>query len=252
MRRVVVITGAASGMGLSTAQRLARKGYRVALLDLNAEAAETEATALRGEGHDAIAVKCDVGDREAIYAAMDEVRAAYGPIEIIVTSAGIDAFKDFLEITPEEFDRIVRVNLAGTWHCLQAVVPDMIAAGWGRIVTISSSSAQSGAKRMSHYVASKGGVIGLTRALALDLGRHGITVNSVPPGVIITPMAKAAEARGDLGGGSVSMEEIGKRAPVGRGGTGEDIAAGVEFLVSEDAGYFTGQTLNVNGGWFIG
>lgn len=247
MGRVVVVTGAASGMGLSTAQRIARTGYRVALLDLNAEAAETFAAELRAEGHEAIATKCDVGDRDEIYAAMDAVRAAFGPIEILVTSAGIDAFKPFLEITPDEFDRMIRINLAGTWHCIQAVAPDMVASNWGRIVTISSSSAQSGAPRMAHYVASKGGVIGLTKALALDLGKHGITVNTVPPGVIITPMARAAETRGELSG----LDEIAKRAPVGRGGTGEDIAAGVAYLVSDDAGYVTGQSLNVNGGWYL-
>ncbi len=247
MGRVVVVTGAASGMGLSTAQRLARAGYRVALQDLNVEAAEVAAAELRAEGHEAIATKCDVGDRESIYAAMDVAREAFGPIEILVTSAGIDAFKQFLEITPDEFDRMIRINLAGTWHCIQAVAPDMIAANWGRVVTISSSSAQSGAPRMAHYVASKGGVMGLTKALALDLGKHGITVNTVPPGVIITPMARAAETRGELSG----LDEIAKRAPVGRGGTGEDIAAGVAYLVSDDAGYVTGQSLNVNGGWYL-
>jgi NAD(P)-dependent dehydrogenase (short-subunit alcohol dehydrogenase family) len=139
------------------------------------------------------------------------------------------------------------VNLTGTFHCLQAAVPDMLAAGWGRIVTISSSSAQSGAVRMAHYVASKGGVVALTKALALELAPKGITVNTIPPGFIDTPMARRAEARGDL----PSIDAVASRTPVRRAGTPDDIAAACAFLCSDDAGYITGQCINVNGGWYL-
>jgi NAD(P)-dependent dehydrogenase (short-subunit alcohol dehydrogenase family) len=123
----------------------------------------------------------------------------------------------------------------------------MLAGKWGRIVTISSSSAQSGAKRMAHYVASKGGVMALTKALALDFAPHGITVNTIPPGVIETPMMHRAEDKGDL----PSMNAIANRAPLGRLGTADDIAAACVFLCSEEAGYITGHALNVNGGWYL-
>ena len=245
--RVAVVTGAASGMGLAIARRLAGSGHRVALLDRAGDLAEQEAETLRSEGAQAIAAEVDVSDRAAIDEALQAVRGAFGPIEIIVTSAGIDEFAKFTEITAEAWERMIAVNLTGTFHCLQAAVPDMLAGKWGRIVTISSSSAQSGAARMAHYVASKGGVIGLTKSLALELAPHGITVNTVPPGFIDTPMARRAETRGDL----PDFNAVVARTPVRRAGTAEDIAAAVAFLCAEDAGYITGQAINVNGGWYL-
>jgi NAD(P)-dependent dehydrogenase (short-subunit alcohol dehydrogenase family) len=189
----------------------------------------------------------DVADRAAVDDALERVRDELGPVEIMVTSAGLDQFSPFTEITAEMWDRLIAVNLSGTFHCLQAAVPDMIERGWGRIVTISSSSAQSGAPRMAHYVASKGGVIGLTKALAVELGPHGITVNTIPPGSIETPMTSRAEASGNL----PSIEVIAKMIPVRRTGTPDDIAAACAFLCSEDAGYITGQQINLNGGRYL-
>jgi 2-hydroxycyclohexanecarboxyl-CoA dehydrogenase len=247
MSRVAVVTGAASGMGLAIGQRLAESGHRVALLDRAADAAEEAAAKLRAGGAQVIAAEVDVSDRAAIDAALQSVRSEYGPIEIIVTSAGIDEFSRFTDITTEAWDRMIAVNLSGTFHCLQAVVPDMLAGQWGRIVTISSSSAQSGAARMAHYVASKGGVIGLTKSLALELAPHGITVNTVPPGFIDTPMARRAEAAGNL----PDLNAVIARTPVRRAGTPGDIAAAVGFLCSEEAGYITGQAINVTGGWYL-
>jgi NAD(P)-dependent dehydrogenase (short-subunit alcohol dehydrogenase family) len=247
MSRVTVVTGAASGMGLAVSQRLAAKGHRVALLDLDGDAAEQAADALRSSGAEAIAATVDVADRAAIDDALGKVRADLGPVEVMVTSAGLDRFESFTDITPESWDRMIAVNLTGTFHCLQAVVPDMLAATWGRIVTISSSSAQSGAARLAHYVASKGGVIALTKALAIELGPHGITVNTIPPSLIDTPMARRGETAGDL----PSIDQIVVRAPVRRAGTVDDIAAACEFLCSDDAGYITGQQINVNGGWYL-
>jgi NAD(P)-dependent dehydrogenase (short-subunit alcohol dehydrogenase family) len=245
--RVAVVTGAASGMGLAIAKRLAGAGHRVALLDLDGDTADGAAAELRRAGRNALAAKVDVSDRAAVDDALATVRDQYGPVEIMVTCAGIDEFESFTDISPAAWERVVAVNLTGTFHCLQAVIPDMLATGWGRIVTISSSSAQSGAARMAHYVASKGGVIGLTKALAVEYAPHGITVNTIPPGFIDTPMARRAETRGDL----PNIDAVAARTPVRRAGTPDDIAAACAFLVSDEAGYITGQHIGVNGGWYL-
>jgi 2-hydroxycyclohexanecarboxyl-CoA dehydrogenase len=161
----------------------------------------------------------------------------------MVTSAGLDAFESFTKISAESWERVLAVNLTGSFHCLQAVAPDMREARWGRMVTISSASAQSGAPRMAHYVAAKAGVIGLTRALALDLARHGITVNCISPGVIDTPMLRRAS-----GGGSGFQRLAGHHRRVG---TAEEIAATCGFLCSDEAAFITGQVVGVNGGMVI-
>ena len=248
MSRVAVVTGAASGMGLAIASRLADLGHRLALLDLQGEAVRQAAEDLRARGGRALALALDVRDRAAIDEALSKVRSDLGPVEIVVTSAGIDAFADFSEISVVEWERVIAVNLTGTFHCIQAAVPDMLAAHWGRIVTISSTSAQSGAARMTHYAASKGGVIGLTKALAIELAPHGITVNTIPPSFIDTPMARRAESEGHLPGG---VEAIVARTPVRRAGTPNDVAAACAFLCSDDAGFITGQAIGVNGGWYL-
>jgi NAD(P)-dependent dehydrogenase (short-subunit alcohol dehydrogenase family) len=247
LSRVSVVTGGASGMGRGIALRLAADGNAVAVLDLDADAAAATAQEIEAAGGKALGAAVDVSDRAAVDAAMDRVRAELGPIGIVVTSAGFDTFESFTDITAELWTRMLEVNLTGTFHCIQSAIPDMIEAGWGRIVTISSSSAQSGANRMAHYVASKGGVIALTKALAVEYAPSGITVNTIPPGFIDTPMARRAEARGDL----PSIDAVAARTPVRRAGTPEDIAAACGFLCSEEAGYITGQALNVNGGWYL-
>jgi NAD(P)-dependent dehydrogenase (short-subunit alcohol dehydrogenase family) len=247
MQRVAVVTGGGSGMGLEICVQLAARGDKVAVVDLSAEAAEKAAAGIGESGGIAIGLQADVANRAAIDAAYAAVRDRLGPIEILVTSAGLDEFCDFTDITAAQWDRMIAVNLTGTFNCLQAAVPDMLAGGWGRIVTISSSSAQSGAKRMAHYVASKGGVMGITKALALELAPKGITVNTIPPGFIDTPMVRRAEDKGDV----PDVNLIAKQTPVRRAGTPQDIAAACVFLCSEEAGYITGQSLNVNGGWYL-
>lgn len=245
--RVAVVTGAASGMGLAIARHLAMRGNPVGLLDRN-DAVLHAAASLRKQGGTAVAVAADVTDRGSIDTALDQVRTQLGPIAIMVTAAGIESFELFTDISIESWNRLIAVNLTGTFHCLQAAVPDMIAARWGRMVTISSSSAQSGAPRMAHYVASKGGVIGITRSLALELAPHGITVNCVPPGMIDTPMLRRTVAGGDIG----QLNKIAARViPMGRVGTPEEIAATCGFLCSEDASFITGQVVGVNGGMVL-
>jgi len=245
--RVAVVTGGGSGMGRAICRRLAAAGHAVAVLDIDADATERVAKEVEADGGRAIPVPVDVSDRAAVDAAMDEARGAFGPVGILVTSAGIEGFVSFLDISVEAWERMLAVNLTGTFHCVQSVVPDMIDAGWGRIVTISSSSAQSGTKRMSHYVASKGGVIAFTKALALDLASKGITVNTIPPGAIDTPMMRRPVESGAM----ASMDQVVALAPLGRLGTPEDIAAACAFLCSEEAGYITGQQINVNGAWYL-
>jgi 2-hydroxycyclohexanecarboxyl-CoA dehydrogenase len=227
-----VVTGGASGIGAAIARRLRADGLHVAILDLK-------------ESSEQFAYTADVTDPLAVDAAMTAIRSDLGPVSVLVNSAGMDGFKRFTDLTFDKWQQVIDVNLHGVFHCIKAVVPDMIASGWGRIVNISSSSTHSGQPYMSHYVAAKSAVNGLTKSLALELGPSGITVNAVPPGFIDTPMLRTAEERGRLGG---TIEEHIARTPVRRVGTPEDIAAACAFLVSEEAGYITGQILGVNGG----
>ena len=245
--RVAVVTGAASGIGLGVARRLAEDGHAVALLDLDADGIEQAVAELKALGRRVTGHAVDVADRVDLERVYTSVREELGPITIVVTSAGIEAFDPVLDITPEKWDRLIAVNLTGTFTCLQLAVADMVAAGWGRIVTISSSSAQSGAPNMAHYVASKGGVIGLTKAFARELARNGITANTIPPTIVDTPMARKGEAHGDV----PPVETMAKMIPLGRAGTPDDIASACSYLCTEEAGYITGQIIGVNGGMYI-
>lgn len=242
--RVAVVTGGASGMGEATCHELGRRGYRVAVLDINDQAAQRVSDDVRGEGATALGIGVDVTDRPAVDDAFAKVRSQLGPVAALVTSAGAFGYGAFAEITPQEWARIIDVNLTGTFHCCQAALGDMVDAGWGRIVMISSSSAQRGSPFAAHYAASKGAVITLTKSLAREYAVHGITVNNIPPSGIETPMQHQSQAAGYL----PPNEQIVANIPLGRLGTGDDIAAAVGFLCSEEAGFITGQVLGVNGG----
>lgn len=244
---VAMVTGGGSGMGRSVCLHLAQRGDAVAVVDRNADAAEHVAEEIRSAGGTAGALETDVSDRAQVDETVAEIRADLGPIGILVTSAGISGFTPFMEITTEAFEQMLAVNLTGTFHCVQSAIPDMIDAGWGRIVLVSSSSAQRGGPRMAHYASSKGGVFALTKSLALEFAPLGITVNNIAPSSIETPMHASARAAGKLS----SVEEASARMPVKRLGTGDDIAAAALFLVSDEASYFTGQTMGVNGGSYI-
>ena len=229
--KTAVVTGGCSGIGRAVADRLRTDGYHVASIDLT-------------PSDDQFAQTADVRNRTQVQAALSAIRAQLGPVTVLVNAAGLDGFKRFTDITFDEWQKVVDVNLNGVFHCIQAVLPDMVDAGWGRIVNISSSSTHSGTAYMSHYVAAKSAVNGLTKSLALEYGPAGITVNAVPPGFIDTPMLRNAEARGRLGDVQATIDAT----PVRRMGKPEDIAAACAFLISEEAGYITGQILGVNGG----
>ena len=226
-----VVTGGGSGIGRAIANRLRADGLNVATLDLNSF-------------DDEFAYVADVTDRGQVDEALTAIRAKLGPVSILINAAGLDSFKKFTDVTFERWQKVIDVNLNGVFHCIQAVLPEMIEAGWGRIVNISSSSTHSGAQYMAPYVAAKSAVNGLTKTLALEYGPSGITVNAVPPGFIDTPMLRAAADKGFLG----DIEQNIAKTPVRRMGRPEDIAAACAFLVSEEAGYITGQLLGVNGG----
>jgi 2-hydroxycyclohexanecarboxyl-CoA dehydrogenase len=241
--RTAIVTGGGSGIGAAISRRLAADGAVVAIFDLNGDAAGGTAGSIEEAGGKAIGLRVDVADRAAINAGADEVRARLGRPAILVNSAGVTADGPFLDITAQTWNRVLAVNLTGTFDCCQAVLPDMVEEGWGRIVNISSSSVHSGAARMAPYVAAKSGVVGLTKVLALEFARHGITVNTIPPGFIDTPMLRTT-----LRTGLFDLEQQTARTPVGRIGQPEDVAAACAFLVSEEAGYITGQIIGVNGG----
>jgi 2-hydroxycyclohexanecarboxyl-CoA dehydrogenase len=238
------VTGGASGLGLSICHHLAAQDRRVAVLDRDTDAAEAVAESLRASSAQAIARSVDVSDRTAVDRAFDEVRVELGPIEILVTSAAISGFVPFEAITLDDWSRTMAVNLTGTFNCLQAAIPDMVTAGWGRIVTISSAAGQTGSVRQGHYSASKGGVIALTKTVALEYAAKGITANTIPPFTVDTPMLRAAQESKSLPNGDVLARMI----PAGRVGTGDDIGAMCAFLCSDAASYITGQAIAINGG----
>jgi NAD(P)-dependent dehydrogenase (short-subunit alcohol dehydrogenase family) len=243
--RVAIVTGGGSGIGLAISQRLAADGLAVAVFDRDGASATEAAEKIGAAGGRALGLEVDVTDRPGVDAGVAEVGGQLGVPTVLVNNAGLQGFDPFLSISLEKWNRILEVNLTGTFHCCQAVIPGMVEAGWGRIVNISSSSAQGGQPLMTHYVSSKAGVIGLTKALALEFGPKGITVNTIPPGFIDTPMLRKSEAKGLLGEG---VEHHEKSTPVRRVGRPEDIAAATSFLVSEEASYVTGQVIGVNGG----
>lgn len=245
--KVAVVTGGSRGIGAAIGRFLARDGADVAIWDWNTDSANEVAEEIRATGRKALVCKVDVSKKKDVEAAAAAVRKELGPVSILVNNAGISPEKDFVEITEEEWDEVFAVNMKGTFFCTQAVIDDMIKAQWGRVVNISSSSAQSGAKRMVHYAATKGGVIAFTKALAQEVAPFGITVNNVPPSTVYTDGLKSVENRFEGG----LQAYIDKTIPVKRVGQPEDIANAVAFLAAEASGFITGVTLSVNGGRYM-
>lgn len=252
-QRVALVTGAAAGIGAAIARRLARDNIAIGVADILLDDAEKVAADIREKGGKAIAVNMNVADRAEVNAGLQKVRETLGPVTIVVNNAGITGFRPFEELTDEEWDRVMQINLKGTFIVTQCALPDMKAAHWGRVVNISSSSAQTGAATMAHYSASKGGVIALTKTLARELGPFGVTCNNIPPSSVMnTVMSEKSLTEGRFGAfGPGSREALAQMAPVGRVGEPEDIAGACAWLVSDEASYVTGQTIGVNGGRVI-
>ena len=241
--KVAIVTGAGSGIGRAIAVRLARDEAAIAVLDLNGDGAAETAKLITDAGGTALALTVDCSNEAAIKVAAATIRAEFGPITVLVNNAGIATFVPYMEITDEQWDQMIRINLKGPHLCCREVIPDMLAAGWGRIINITSSSVQSGSFAQAHYVSSKGGMLGLTKALALEYAPTGITVNMVPPGFIDTPLLRSAP---------IDAEAFAQTLPMKRIGQPEDIAGAVAYLASEEAGYVTGQTISTNGGRYMG
>ena len=244
--RVALVTGGGSGIGRSISLSIARSGASVGVLDINRAGAEQTVATITDAGGRACGLSADVADAEAVRAAVAEARAALGPVHILVNVAGIGGFVPLIEMTQSDWDRMIAVHLTGTFNCTRTVVPDMIAASWGRIVNIGSVAGLSGGgPGLSHYAAAKGGIIAFSKALAHELGPSGITVNCIAPGLIETPLIVKS-----MVSDQVRAQAI-QGAPVRRIGVPDDIAAACAFLVSEESSFFTGQVMSPNGGRYM-
>ncbi len=241
--RVAVVTGAGQGLGEAIARRLAEAGAMVAVVDLDGGLADGVARDIQAAGLQGFALTADVTDRAAVQAMADAVGRRAGNPDILVNNAGgFQKVKTLLEIEVDEWDAILALNLKSVYLCSRTVLPGMVARRWGRIINLASAAARSLTNlSATHYAAAKAGILGFTRHLAYEVGQHGITVNAVAPGTTLTARVRRARTPED-------QARIASLIPLGRLGRPEDTAAAVAFLASEDAGYITGITLDVNGG----
>lgn len=241
MSKTVLITGASRGIGRETALEFARAGYSVAVnFNRSAQAADELVAQLTSLGCDAAAFRCDVADYQQVFELVDTVNERFGRIDVLVNNAGIAQQRMFCDITPENWARMFQVNVTGVYNACQAVLPQMIRRHSGRIINLSSIWGISGASCEVHYSASKAAVIGLTKALAKEVGPSGITVNCVAPGVIATEM-NSQHSQADL-------DALCEETPLGTIGTTGDVAGIIVFLAGEKAGFLTGQVISPNGG----
>ena len=238
--RVSLVTGAGSGIGRAIAEKLAREGERVVVNDLHEASAEEVVTGIREAGGEAAGAPGDVSDPEAVGRMVERAREAFGPVEVLVNNAGYGQQKLFVELTVEDFDRMIGVHLRGTFLCTSAVLPGMLAAGRGVIVNVASQLGQIGGVELCHYSAAKAGIIGLTKSLAREVSAQGVRVNAVAPGPINTELV--------LGLSEEWRRNKAAELPLGRFGEPWEVAETVAFLASEGAALYVGQTLGPNSG----
>jgi 3-oxoacyl-[acyl-carrier protein] reductase len=244
--RVALVTGASRGIGKATAARFLREGARVCLVDIDGAELEKAVSGLGGQAGDAFSATADVADREQVEAAVEETVSRFGRLDILVNNAGVIRDNLFFKMSDEDWDLVMSVHLRGSFLCARAAQKHMVEQKYGRIVNLSSTSAL-GNRGQANYAAAKAGLQGFTKTLAFELGRYGITANSVAPGFVETEMTRATAER--MG---ISFEDFiagaSKQIPVGRVGVPDDIATAILFFASEEAGYVSGQVLYVAGG----
>lgn len=251
--KVAIVTGGGSGMGKAIATRLAAEGASIVIVDVNENAMNSTVSELVAAGHKAAGYKMDVSRREQVREVMNEIVEKFGRIDILVNCAGVTRHRPFLELNDADWDFVLAVDLKGVFYCVQAAAPHMTRQGYGKILNISSISGTGASSHHaggspagnSNYASAKAGVIQLTKTLARELGPHGINVNSVAPGFVLTPMTGASRSPKEV---EEHIEARKKMAALNRPGKPEDIANAVLFLVSDEASFITGQTLYVDGG----
>ncbi len=241
--KVALVTGASQGIGRETALAFAEAGAQVALAARNGEKLAALAEEIAGKGSVAFAVKMDVADAEQVKTGFKAVLERFGKLDILVNNAAITRDGLALRMKLEDWDAVLRTNLTGAHLCTQQALATMMRARGGRIINVASVVAQMGNAGQSNYVAAKGGLIGLTKAIAMEIASRNVTVNAVAPGFIDTPMTEVLSDK--------VKEELKTRIPLGRMGTGRDVAAAIVFLASDEAGYITGHVLDVNGGLYL-
>jgi NAD(P)-dependent dehydrogenase (short-subunit alcohol dehydrogenase family) len=245
--KVALVTGAASGMGLTTTQAFAEAGAAVVLADFRDDAVKAEAQKLLAAGHKAIAVRCDVSDDAQVAAMVDRTVAEFGRVDAAFNNAGVMArIAPTADSTRDEWDRVIGINLRGVWSCMKYELRQMERQGSGAIVNNASVGALTGNPGIGSYIASKHGVVGLTRTAALEYIKHGIHVNAINPGLIDTQIARDV-----VSGDEQAYDEIAKHVPIGRAGRPEEIASAVLWLCGPGASYVVGQALTVDGGMTI-
>ncbi len=244
--KTVIVTGGGGGIGSATSRRFAAEGAKVAVYDMNLATAEKVAADIRTAGSQAAAFQCDITDRVQVEAAVAATQAQFGPVAVLVNNAGWDIFKPFVKTVPAEWDKLIAINLTGALHMLHAVLPGMVERGYGRIVNVASDAARGGSSGEAVYSACKGGLVALSKTLAREHARHGITVNVVCPGPTDTALlAGVAEGARDP---AKLIEAFKSAIPLGRLGQGDDLASAIAFMGSDDASFVTGQVLSVSGG----